>query len=397
MQARPLLYDHQGDPVEYDDYADRHLRKTGGGVVLATDMDYTMFDCDLGILVFLEKLEDPHFWEHDVDSFEQLVLPGKYYAILSEGAHGKHGEELPEALCQLALDLHRDVVRLYRVIQGIVKSKSSTQNQTLVIREFARKMIELDRAFMEADRYLSKVFEGELLMRTRFFAGKELGAVHRLTTKVMKRKSSDVYRMLDLEIPDDERIGDVSEERISEVYGGESPRRRIDRYVPVVNNVRQFTRQALRKNGVIGLVITANLQGIGTTAVRQSSYRYFKRQTINGKHLPGAVIGSRLVKNGGKLGPKMEDLPVFGDRKAFKALEFAKDKGDRRLTCALGDSPSTDGPMMRASLIEGGTAICVGKDMEEMERRFAPVLKIEELQADARERIYYILTNGVAA
>ena len=65
----------------------------------------------------------------------------------------------------------------------------------------------------------------------------------------------------------------------------------------------------------------------------------------------------------------MEDKPVFGARKANKTLEFTQEKG-RRLACAIGDSPSTDGPMMRASLEEGGTAVLVGQDIEELSRRF---------------------------
>lgn len=383
------LYDWQGDRIEFEEYADKHLRKNRN-VVHATDMDYTMFDCDLGVLVFLEKLEDPHFWDFDNTAFERLVLPGPYYGALSQGARGEHGENLPPQLCQLALDLHKDIVHLYGIIQKIVKSESSSQDQTLAVREFARKMVELDRIFLEADRYLSKLFNGDLLMRTRFFAGKELGAVHHLTEKVMKRKSTDVYRVLDLEIPQQGRWGAIDEERINEVYGVESPRRQIDRYVPVVDNVRFFIRESLKRSKAIGLVITANLQGIGNTAVRKSPYDFFKRQRVHGKHVSGAVIGSRLIKNGSTLGPRMEDKPVFGDRKAFKALEFAQEKG-RKLGCAIGDSPSTDGPMMRASLIEGGTAILVGHNLEEMERRFAPALDVEGLQEKFRDQIYYIL------
>lgn len=397
MRGDPRLYNAQGDLIEFDEYTDRHLRKVGRGVVVATDMDNTMVDRDLGVLVFIEKLKDPHFWDLDPDAFEQLVIPAKYYGILSEGAHGHHGDNLPPRLCQLALDLHEDIVHLYREIQRIKRDESASPHQTPVILEFARKMIEIDRAFMEADRYLSVVFEGELLMRTRFFAGKELGDVHHVTKKVLQRTSSDPYRMLDLAIPDEGRIGAVSEEKISDVYGEDSPRRTIDRYVPIIVDVQRFTRRALKQRGVIGLVITANLQGIGTTTVRNTDYSYFKKQKIRGKHLRGAVIGSRLIKNGGKLGPKMEDLPVFGERKAEKAREFAQKNGDRRLACAIGDSPGTDGPMLRASLEEGGTAIMVGESIEEMERRFAPVLKIEELQDDAHERIFYILANEQAA
>lgn len=385
------LYNSQGERVTFDEYSDRHIPKGNGGILVAADMDNTMFDNDLGVLVFLEKLGDPHFWDFDVDSFASLVLPGPYLQALQEGVDGAYGDDLPPSLSQLALDLHRDIVDRYKLIKRIVESGSSSQDQTRAIREFARKMVELDRIFIRVDRFLSKLFNGELLMRTRFFAGKELGAVHRLTEKVMKRRRTDVYRVLNLALEDD-KTQLVSEERITEAHGEPSPRREIDRYVTVVDDVRDFVREAVKQSNVLGLVATANLHGIGNTAVRKSPYEFIKKQYKGEQRVRGAVIGSKLVKNGGKLGPRMQGKPVLGPHKAFKALEFAQ-KHNRKLGCAIGDSPTTDGPMMHASLIEGGTAILVGENRENLEERFYKVLHLEELQNDVRERIYYIIPN----
>lgn len=386
------LYNSKGERVSFEEYADRHQNKKNGGIVAATDMDNTMFDNDLGVLVFLEKLGDPHFWNFDMDYFASLVLPGPYYEALKEGAAGKHREELPPELSRLALDLHHDIVELYKLIKRTIETESNMQDKTWAVREFARKMVELDRIFIKVDRYLAQLFSGELLMRTRFFAGKELGAVHSLTERVMKRKRTDVYRTLDLTIMEDGADQLVSEDRITEVYGQPSPAREIDRYVTVVDDVRLFVRKSVSREGVLGLVITANLQGIGNTAVRKSPYEFIKNQYIGDKRVHGAVIGSKLVKNGSKLGPRMEDKPVLGEEKALKALEFAG-RHHKKLGCAIGDSPTTDGPMMHASLREGGTAVIVGQDREKLEERFHPVLKIAELQSGARDRVYYIIPN----
>ena len=80
------LYNWEGDRIQFDEYADRHLRKNNReGLVLATDMDNTMFANDLGILVFLEKLADPHFWDFDINTFESLVSSSKILRSTQQG------------------------------------------------------------------------------------------------------------------------------------------------------------------------------------------------------------------------------------------------------------------------------------------------------------------------
>ena len=98
----------------------------------------------------------------------------------------------------------------------------------------------------------------------------------------MNRAKTDVSRYLNLEMSE-EPIGAVTEERIDDIHGKESPARSIDRYVTVVDDVRFFVRDSVRKRSTIGLVITANLQGIGSTAVKNSPYRFIKDQRVKGK------------------------------------------------------------------------------------------------------------------
>ncbi|HLG25196.1 MAG TPA: hypothetical protein VI588_00160, partial [Candidatus Gracilibacteria bacterium] len=191
------ILNQRKDAVELEEIFDRHYPEKNGGMVLASDMDNSMFDNDLGILVFLEKLGDPHFWDFEVNEFASLLMPAAYQKIFLEGALGRHGSGLPIEISELGMDLHQDIVELYAKIQRMAKERRKPKDMAHFVNEFARKMLEFDAIFVRVDRYLKKMFKGQLLMRTRFFAGKEPKEVHQLTENVMKRRGTEVDCVID--------------------------------------------------------------------------------------------------------------------------------------------------------------------------------------------------------
>jgi len=390
------LLNHQGQEINAETFADdiKNIHFPDGGyksVALASDMDNTMFDNDLGTLVFLEKMDDPKFWHLDTDDFRQLLLPKAYRKLLTEGAD-RHVDGLPPPVCKLALDLAYDIVNLYEKIQANVKAKRANGEGKLS-EEFARKMIELDRIFVLIDGVLSKNLNGQILMRTRFFAGKNPSAITNLAQKVMHRHPTNIGRRVALNIhPENSGYADqiVTEDRISQVHGVVSPFQEIDRYVKPVNAVRELIQTAVQKLRIPAVVATGNLKAIAKTAIAESEYDFLLKQKYvrEGEH--SAVVGTWLRPGeNGTLHPRVQGKPVLWDHKAEQALNFAH-ASRRELKIALGDSPSTDGPMLRASVANGGVAVVVGKDIDSLRKRFEKVFPPEQRY---REKVYYVVEN----
>lgn len=386
------ILDHRGDAIKTEDILQTITDENPqGNLVLASDMDGTMFKNDLGILVFLEKLSDPRFWEFEEDRFSMLLLPKGYRRLLNDGKMGMYGDEMPSALCKLGFDLHQDIVRLYALIKKLTQEKRQSEDITLPVNEFARKMIEFDRIFMKLDNYMSRQMGGQLLMRTRFFAGKEPKDVQRLTEEVMRRTRTDMSRILTLGIHKENAKSarqTVTEETINEAHNEESPLKAIDRLVVPIDAVRQIIHRAITQIGAHAIVVTANLQGIASTAIDKSTYDFLKEQP--GKKI---VIGSRLRTDGKKLEARMEGKPVIGPQKAREILTYTESHGEE-LRIAIGDSPTTDGDMMRVCLEKGGRVFIVTRDPEHAIRRFENALGLREKSPETQERIYRVVPNG---
>src|SRR5690606_31519332 len=213
---------------------------------------------------------------------------------------------------------------------GVINGQFENQ----VVLEFARKMIEFDQIFMKIDAHLTRQLGFPLLMRTRFFAGKELGDVHRMTRQVMDRKETAVDRFIQLDISDDlaiEANQTVSEERIAEAHGNPSSHKEVDRLVVTVHEVRDLIRSSMKRwDKTLSVVFSANLHGIAETAVDRSAYGFLREQDEK-----KTVVGTKLRKQKGKLMPRTLGKPVLGDRKAFEAVERATKTG-RHLALAIG-------------------------------------------------------------
>lgn len=349
-----------------------------GRAVFVFDMDGTMLDADAGITVFMEKLADPTFWTYSGQQFSKLLLPPEYHRIILLAA-GNHINGISPELATFILSLHHDITELYNLKRGFLRKRGNglTIDDPLV-NEFARKMYEFDSVLMGADTVLSQIFDGKLLMRLRFFAGKNIAAIQGLTRKALSRATHEIFHL---------SVHENSLNYDRQVTGDQLGPIDYKMHIPVIQPTLEMAK-ALNELGVPGLVVTTNLLVIARTCVAESDYgKYFH---------PKDVVGTRLQRgrnNPNNFTPDFDDgSPVFAEKKvdmidrstgyrtAAKALrgETLTEKeilkfqthGLQSLFLAAGDSPSNDGPMLHAALRDGGIAVLVGPNFESVRRRF---------------------------
>ena len=365
-----------GKEYSQDELLDEFLPDINRSIVGA-DMDGTMFNNDIGVLVFLEKLSDPTFWKFKTSRFKSLLLPIKYRRVFQEGAAGTVSE-LDQRKCQFILKLWEDICDLYRKQREILSSNGPKINiHTPIVNEFARKMLAFDRLLIEMERQLISRFQGELLMRTRFFADKGVQDVEELTKKVMERELGDKDAEMDLAVHDANR--NEYNQRIS----AEDLEPIVYNRVVIINlHVAALIKQVFDRGAAVR-VITTNIQNNALGAINNSDYSYLNhRRTIS---------ASSLSMNGDKFGSKMDGMPIFGPRKVDIAKEIEAAK-KRKFKLALGDSFTNDSPMGKYALENGGVFVIVADDYEEARQKFHPIY--EELMDDddneVGERIWYV-------
>lgn len=376
--------------------------------ILGTDMDGTMyasprgkkdglsFKGDLGKLVFLEKLGDPKFWRFKVNTFWNLVLPVAYREQLTNGKSGKING-LKREDCNLALRLWRDIGRLYILQKKLLENKKDDEIDvnTPVVNEFAHKMIVFDRIMMKMDAELVRIFAGQLLMRTRFFAGKTRADVATLVSRVMERTEHAPDRHIRL-ATHRENCGQLA----MEVTRRELPAEEHDRLVITVESTRILLRRFVSEKKVPGIVITANLEEIALQAIRNSEDYKFLLAPDN--HIEGhiPVVASTLSSGRNRrYNATMDGLPVFGEMKAKIAQMAADFQENRKFRIALGDSPGTDGQMGQVALLNEGVFIVVSHDddLAQTHASFEPVVaevrKLANGHSDVDQRVWYISSS----
>jgi hypothetical protein len=214
-----------------------------------------------------------------------------------------------------------------------------------------------------------------------------------LAQKVMHRHPTNIGRRVALNIHEEnEESADqiVTEDRITQVHGVVSPYREIDRYVQQIDEIQELIQIAVQKLHIPAVVATGNLKAIAKTAIAESDYEFLLKQKYVREKEGSAVVGTWLRSGeNGTLHPEVEGKPVLWGHKAEEALNFANARR-RQLKIALGDSPSTDGPMLRASLVNNGIAVVVGKDIDSLRSRFEKVIPPEERY---QEKVYYVVEN----
>jgi hypothetical protein len=361
------------------------LSSSVGGV----DMDGTLFENDLGIDVFLERLIKTNFWRaFDNNGFARLLLPRRYEEKLLSGAAGKI-PELPPDTCHHALNLWKDIVDLHRALRNLIDTSqvhSPDINHPLV-NEFARKMLAFDQTLMNLDSYFLKIFHGQLLMRVRFFAGRSNSLTRTMTERIIKRRRR--ARFVNLRIhPENQRL--VSQ-RVKENM---LPPIRYDRLIRVIEGTRVFLKKVL-EGGAHPAIITTNLEDIADAFIRFPDSPYHFLCTRGQPR----VYGTKLETNGhsGKsqvFRSRINGMPVFGPQKAQIAEQFSQ-RENRPFLFAAGDSLRSDGPMGQLALKNSGVFLAVGKDYETMRRQFHQLYKralgkgVQHLE----ERIWYYETQ----
>ncbi|MDD3861669.1 MAG: hypothetical protein PHP74_02150 [Candidatus Gracilibacteria bacterium] len=361
MSEKLIFKDHDtertGEEVVFEevvDGLDYHDRMNES--LTCADMDGTLFENDLGILVFLEKLNDPTLWTFSADKFRDILLPPEYckLMILSSKEEGVDGLDRED--CFKILTLVDDLVDLYVLQKSLVASSKDclSLKNSPIVNEFARKMIEFDKYFLKVDGLLSQrpEIDGRLLMRVRFLSGKNIKMVAELTRKAMRRRNRDTVNL---------KVHKSNQEHFSQLIR-ELEDVEFGRVVKEVSQVRALIKELYSTHGSDIRVITTNLQQIADVALRQSSYDDFipRRSTI----------GTTLGQKNGFFIPRVHGRPVIGEEKARMA-ELLMEKLRKKLQVAIGDSFS-DSDMGMKSLENGGVFVAVGKDYESTRRRFDP-------------------------
>jgi len=368
--------EYYADEVVDINFPDDQLKS----VLTATDMDGTLFRGDLGILVFLEKLGQPSFWTFSVSKFKDLLLPDKYFRLLKKSAEGKISNIAPVRANEM-LNLREGIVNLYKLMKQLLKDGGDGLDlSNPIVMSFARMMIAYDDLIMRMDKDFGEHFQGELLLRVRFFAGKNKHDVKGLTRTVLDRPIDSPDAYVDLKFDGDLINGDLGK-KLRDLEGlGDLE---MDRTALINEEVRRMIVNLGILNGSAIRVVTTNLFDIASAAIENTSY---------GKIIhPGTEIATTLGVNGDSFTPRMDELPVFGPEKTRKAEAFAALKG-RRFAVALGDSPSNDGPMMKRSVENGGVMFAVGDDFEKTRSRFNNLAMelVNSLGEDSLGRMYFI-------
>lgn len=380
--------ENDGQSYDYQELADEFLPpKKRAKNITATDMDGTLFNNDLGQLVFVEKLSKPHNWQMSPSTFNRLIIPLSYISLLTQGAKGLING-LDTDSCKKVLALRKDIIELYA---NLYKGKQNGEIDDVshpIANEFAMKMIKLDGFFMMMDSVLMNWFDGMLLMRTRFYDSFNPKKIKHLTKQVMSRKNGH-KKILNLGVHQSNKKQKITKQRLNEIdLGGKV---KIDRVVHEIDSTKRIVMDLYNNgDGMKIRAITTNLKQIAETAFEESSYKPLLSQYCGG-HLP--IIASMLeMDENGNFKQQMNKLPVFGGEKK-KFLELLQKKTKRKVMVALGDSPTNDTPMGNLAINNGGVFVVVGHDYESSRRRFDSFYKqmIEEnSQSDVGHRIWYV-------
>jgi hypothetical protein len=362
--------------------------------LLCADMDGTMFENDIGLLVFLEKLSDPTLWAHSEDRFARLLLPKKYFELLKEGAKGRGGVFEKED-CWIALTLHKDILELYKLQKRKLKyGNGSTLNiNSAVVNEFAYKMIALDAIILKLDKIFAGMFDGQLLLRTRHFAAKSKAQVHSLVERVMSRDEDSDDSIVTVNIHEENR------KEAKQVLTEDLLRRcrvdnAFDRVVREVEDVRKIIARVVCERDAHGRVVSTNLDLIVQAAIFHSKYQKILRpaEVIATTQYVPEENGNGVENRPYRLQAKVNGLPIFGAQKAEAANRLAATKG-LTLRFALGDSNSNDGPMMESALTNYGIAVLVGKTRAKIIQEFRPLLERTSSFPEISGRILCVSTE----
>ncbi|MFC1616426.1 hypothetical protein ACFL21_04750 [Patescibacteria group bacterium] len=342
---------------------------------IATDMDGTMFNNDLGRLVFMVKLLDPKFWRIDPAEFKELLLPYEHVRVIKQGKQGFIDHpEMSISNCTEILGLHRDLCLLYKLMHTRINGTDLFLEDS-IINEFAAKMIAFDKLIILLEMYLRAVFNNQLLMRVRFFGGHDASIMPVLTKDALSISQQHPERFITLQSHDDTR------EFVPQEI--ELPPIEFDRYAEANEQVRRVIARLVVENRAKICVVTTNLQSIANAAIAYSRFAPYFREDSS--------FGSRLVKNGNVYETCLDGDPVFGPEKV-KLAERAAFSNGCDFKVAIGDNANNDGPMMKKALENNGLVFIVGEEFETIRNHFAEWFKQVESLPKVEQRILVVET-----
>lgn len=332
----------RGETTDYDSLFDEVLPNINPhSDYFSCDLDGTLFHEDLGVLVFVKKLVDPHFWKFSVENFRRLLLPKKYIKVFEAGLEGSISGLAPST-CQDIFNLTEDLTKLYEEQKGLVDAGAQFHQEDPVMNEFALRMLALGKIIMGLEGgVLGPIMNYEFLSRTRFFARQNQDAVSRLTQEVVRNSQPPEIRL-----DSDPSLA----KGLHLSYSGELLKPRL---ITLGATIRRETHAVISRlkseKLIIPAITTANLEPTAKAAVRHTEYdKIFSASNVWGSHLS--------LQEDDKLGTKMEGLPVQGPRKVDRITSEIRDIS--KLKGAMGD---TEGDMEQlvAALQNRGVALFV--------------------------------------
>jgi hypothetical protein len=395
LQIRSFAEQNQSSSeIPVDQVLDEYFLGKGGNRIVSCDMDETMFGEDLGTLVFLESLGDPKFWEIGVERFARLLLPNKFRGVIERAREGEFGENEIQKSASLLLCLHTDIVHLYTEQKRISKEWGEEKVDYFSeeeVNEFVFKMITFDeqiRLFLRILRSNGSV-DGELLLRTRFFAGHNKSQIREMTSRALKVQRDEKLSFLQCcqNFPEGRLV------RREEIQAGD-----IDRVIHVNDSIRRILMRIAFEYLVDTRVVTANLQGVGRTAVHETAYSALEAQRSLREDPSDIVLGTRLkMKADHSLSPIIDgDILIRGK----KVESINRVRGTKILTAAFGDS-LTDVAIGVSAMLNGGFFGITGRDYEISRRKIEPeivrLLQSQGENADSsslerrwEERVFFV-------
>lgn len=386
MESDPILKNHNThyNDAEYsfsnirDEFLDDKMLKDG---MVATDMDGTMFDNDLGMLTSLHMLRSPNVWGIHPDNFKALLAPVAQTSVVNLGLNGRIPVLSPED-CQLFLDLKDDLFELYVGIFTYIGEEDLTIADP-VVNEFAHKMIALDKLILSMEAVFQHATVGQLLLRTRFLTGMTRRNVGKIISLMMEDNING-NRFEELDVHDEnkkiskQRVGSDKLEKVS-----------FDKRIHVVKDVRDIIFNLL-DDDVPVRVVTTSLQDIAMGVLRGTEYNRLLDQDCDGRK--PVCASTMVVDKYGVFSSKTDKMPVFGETKKNILIEL-QEKMNRKVKCAIGDSASNDTPMMELSLQNGGIIIINGDNYLDTRDKFKSFVDDQRQKigdSDIGKRVFYV-------
>jgi len=164
----------------YDDLSQQFPTFDSAQDLLASDMDGTMFEEDLGVLVFVKKLQSPTFWSLTPEQFRRLILPKIYREVIKDPKFN-----IPQEAKKRIITLASELSDIYAQMKNLIREGHQFSPEQPVLSEFILRMLEFDDLFMKYDKEFMPRTNGMFLSRTRFFMGKNLEDIKKITAEIV--------------------------------------------------------------------------------------------------------------------------------------------------------------------------------------------------------------------